>query len=204
MKPLVRPHASRPDSGRDRIDRFRIAAGAACLLALFALGVVSCGKGTSQARPSNDPAKQSGADRIREGDPSQPGAAATVWSYSAMPTPAPEGKPSRLLRSFRFAQRSATLDREATAVILDLISYIKSTPGSKMLVIGFCDPAGEKDGADALGLKRAQAVEFMLNQGGAASDRVVAATFGSTQSKADPADPVAVAKERRGEVWLLE
>jgi outer membrane protein OmpA-like peptidoglycan-associated protein len=204
MKPLVGLRSGPACRGSEPRSAFGIPLLVFALSILFALSALSCGKGSTSARPSNEMGGPARPAKVKKGDPSQPGAASMVWSYTAMPAPAPDGKPDRLLRSFGFAEGSTSLDREATAVILDLITYLQGEPKARVLVVGFSDPAGEKENADNLGQKRAEAVQLMLGQGGIAKTRILTGTFGISQCKADPSDPVAVAKERRGEVWLLE
>jgi outer membrane protein OmpA-like peptidoglycan-associated protein len=177
-----------------------LAAVALAATALTLAGPLACGPKAAKTPPHTSMAS---AEAQRNQAVLLPESQQQRWKYGEA-KPALSKTPAYLLRSINFAESGSTLDAEASGVCVDFAKIMVEKPKVRVLLLGLADAYGEKQSAEDLGLRRAQATRDFLVQQGIAKDRLETATIGAAAATAKPDEKIAQTLDRRVEIWLLE
>lgn len=134
----------------------------------------------------------------------EPGSLFFEWRYDKTPSPALEGKPTKMVVSFGFERGSSELKQEAVGALRDAIRKMEGRGDYRLAVVGFADGIQEQTNAEALGLKRAEAARSFLSTLGVGAERVEVSSFGALYSTATEDEKIKQSRERKVEIWLLE
>ncbi|MDM7917245.1 MAG: OmpA family protein [Candidatus Eisenbacteria bacterium] len=183
----------------------RSSGGASLLLALL-LGVAlvlslsaGCGGKKTQSAPGaiDEP--------IATGSPEE--VAPATWSYEIDLGPGVQGSPQERIIVWNFPKAgSASLDPEARGAAKLAIEKLRSAGSletARLLVVGFADSVQEHSGAEALGMRRAEAAGKALVDLGIPESNLNLASAGDRTSRAKEFEKIRQAYERRVEVWTL-
>jgi outer membrane protein OmpA-like peptidoglycan-associated protein len=103
----------------------------------------------------------------------------------------------RITQQVLFAPNRAEIDEAGKTNLDQLVTLLEANPGMEIRIDGNTD--GQEKDAEALGLKRANAVENYLVKHGISANRLEAKSYGSTRPIATNETPEGKAKNRRVE-----
>lgn len=169
---------------------------AVCVALVLGLGLAGCGSKKTTSGATGDPTAAPGM--------SMPPGTALEWAYDAAPTPPFQGTPDTRLTSFGFDQGSTQMRPEGVGACREAVKKIQDRPDVKLLLIGFADGIKEKEGAEQLGMRRAESVRGFLSTLGIDAGRVQVASYGTRYSTARDFEKIKQGYERKVEIWLLK
>lgn len=85
----------------------------------------------------------------------------------------------------QFNTDEATLQPGANKMVSEAVDYLRSNPGSQVIIEGHTDRTGSKSYNQKLSEKRAIAIAKAINTNGISKDRITAFGFGETKPIAD-------------------
>ncbi len=109
---------------------------------------------------------------------------------------------SLVVNGVLFDSEQASLNPRANRVVSRAADYLKSNPGSQVVVEGHTDHLGPKRYNQKLSEKRAKAIVKALKAQGISSNRITAVGYGETQPVADNNTPDGRRANRRVEIIL--
>jgi outer membrane protein OmpA-like peptidoglycan-associated protein len=108
------------------------------------------------------------------------------------------------LAALGFDEGSAELKPESIGACKEAAKKLKEMPHAQVGIVGFADAVIEKDKAQELGLRRAEAVRGYFSTLGIPAEWVQVASYGSRYSTAREAEKIKMGHERRAEIWVLQ
>lgn len=108
--------------------------------------------------------------------------------------------PESFMVYFDFDRFQFNPDQKTDNSAADCKSWLEKNPGSTLIITGHTDLAGTDAYNQALGLKRAQAIQQYLEGKGIPAARIVASSKGESQPVGDNKTPEGRASNRRGEI----
>ena len=117
--------------------------------------------------------------------------------------PSPKAAPGRdsVFEAVYFEFDHAEVRTQDSARLASYAEYLKTHPGTRLLVVGYCDPLGSIEYNRALGWRRAENVRNRLMQHGVDGNRLETFSYGSEAVTYD--DPDLFWVERRCGFQLL-
>ena len=166
------------------------------VMALFAAGLTGCA--TTDSQPEANAAATS---------PSSTSASATTGSRSgsnvgtnkqgnAVP---PVGQGVDLKRSVYFEFDKYNVKPEYHALVESHARWLKANPGAKLVIEGNADEQGSREYNLALGQRRAESVQKMMQLMGVRSDQLEAISYGEERPRLTGHDEKAWSENRRSD-----
>lgn len=165
---------------------------AAALVALLAIGGAGCAKKPAKAAPVPPASTETQTQTPPTPPPTPPAPAPT-------PEPAKPQVTAHDLQIVYFAYDSFTLDDAARAVLDSNAKLLRDNPALNPSVDGHTDERGTVEYNQALGQKRAEAVQQYLTDAGIPASRFRIISYGKERPADEGHDESAWAKNRRVE-----
>jgi outer membrane protein OmpA-like peptidoglycan-associated protein len=126
------------------------------------------------------------------------------WGYADPPAPPLEGTPLFRLISVGFDETSAELKPESMGACKEAAKRLRELPHAQVAAIGFADALKERQGAEDLGLRRAEATRGYLSTLGIPPEWVQVASYGARYSTAKENEKIKMGLERKVELWVVQ